>query len=224
MAGIGCASIWHAAVLGLILRSDNILFVKKLAGEETFLCPNMLSLVSCAGTTLNKCAILRIGMSTGSPLCRESHPLCTLKNPSVVYMITCRLKRGCSSMYRKKEKERKGILVLSGIRSFKHACEATQKGQRCETLTKAFFSSMYCEQRRLWQDAGCTGSPEPLLFDYDMSLLYFFLLGPVAKSNAMSACCSDGHRFNLRGLQNILSLRLVMKSFLQPFSPYLKLK
>ena len=55
-----------------------------------------------------------------SPLCRKSHPLCRLKNPTVVYMITYRLsfcktgvynvclliilERGCSSMYRKKER------------------------------------------------------------------------------------------------------------------------
>ena len=91
------------------------------AGEEKFRCPNTLSLVSFAGMTLNKCAVLRIGTLTGGPLCRESHPLCRLKNPTVVYMITCRLsscktgvynvhlfiilKRGCSSMYRKKERK-----------------------------------------------------------------------------------------------------------------------
>ena len=56
------------------------------AGEETFRCPNMLSLVSFAGMTLNKCAVLRIGALTGGPLCRESHLLCRLKNPTVVYM------------------------------------------------------------------------------------------------------------------------------------------
>ena len=133
--------------------------------RERFRWPNMLSLVSFAGTTLDKCAalrigtltggplcrerhpmyrlknltvtfilqnnvqctpahypreILRIGTLTGGPMCRESHPLCRLKNPTVVYMITCRLsscktgvcnarlfiflERGCSSMYRKKER------------------------------------------------------------------------------------------------------------------------
>ena len=81
--------------------------------------PSMLSLVSFAGMTLNKCAVLRIGTLTGGPLCRENHPLCMFKNPTVVYMITCRLsscktgvynvrlliilERGCSSMFRKKE-------------------------------------------------------------------------------------------------------------------------
>ena len=126
----------------------------------------MLSLVSFAGMTLDKCAVLRIGTLTGGPLCRESHPMCRLKNPTVafipqsrcvqctpahypreilrigtltggplckerypmcrlknptvVYMITCRfsfcktgvynvrlliiLERGCSSMYRRKER------------------------------------------------------------------------------------------------------------------------
>ena len=48
-------------------------------GEETFWCPNILSLVSFAGMTLNKCAVLWIGMLTGGPVQGES-PLCWLKN------------------------------------------------------------------------------------------------------------------------------------------------
>ena len=36
-------------------------------GEET-LCPNMLSLVSFAGMTLDKCMVLWIGTLTGCPL------------------------------------------------------------------------------------------------------------------------------------------------------------
>ena len=44
----------------------------------------MLSLVSFAGMTLDKCIVLRIGTLTGCPLCRESHPLCRLKNPTVI--------------------------------------------------------------------------------------------------------------------------------------------
>ena len=47
-------------------------------------CPNTLSLVSFAGMTLDKCIVLRIGTLTGCPLCRESHPLCRLKNPTVI--------------------------------------------------------------------------------------------------------------------------------------------
>ena len=84
------------------------------AGEENFWYPNMLSLVSFAGMTLNKCAVLRIGTLTGGSLCRESHPLCRLKNRTVVYMITYTLiqqnrcvqctpahnpRERCSSMY-----------------------------------------------------------------------------------------------------------------------------
>ena len=38
------------------------------AGEETFWCPNMLSLVSFAGMTLNKSAVLWIGTLTGGPV------------------------------------------------------------------------------------------------------------------------------------------------------------
>ena len=36
-----------------------------------------------AGLTLDKCVVLRIWMLTGCPLCRISHPLCRLKNPTV---------------------------------------------------------------------------------------------------------------------------------------------
>ena len=49
-----------------------------------FRCPNTLSLVSFAGMTLDKCIVLRIGTLTGCPLCMESHPLCRLKNPTVI--------------------------------------------------------------------------------------------------------------------------------------------
>ena len=34
--------------------------------------------------TLDKCIILQIGTLTGCPQCRESHPLCRLKNPTVI--------------------------------------------------------------------------------------------------------------------------------------------
>ena len=37
-------------------------------GEEIFWCPNMLSLVSFAGMTLSKCAVLWIGTLTGVPV------------------------------------------------------------------------------------------------------------------------------------------------------------
>ena len=43
-------------------------------GEETFWCPNMLSLVSFAGMTLNKCPVLWIGTLTGGPVQGESSP------------------------------------------------------------------------------------------------------------------------------------------------------
>ena len=45
---------------------------------------NTLSLVSFAGMTLDKCMVLRIGTLNGCPLCRESHPLCRLKNPMLI--------------------------------------------------------------------------------------------------------------------------------------------
>ena len=49
-----------------------------------FRSPNTLSLVSFVGMTPDKCIVLRIGTLTGCPLCRESHPLCRLKNPTVI--------------------------------------------------------------------------------------------------------------------------------------------
>ena len=45
------------------------------AGEETFWCPNMLSVVSFAGMTLNKGAVLWIGMLSGGPMQGESSPV-----------------------------------------------------------------------------------------------------------------------------------------------------
>ena len=62
-------------------------------------CPNTLSLVSFAVMTLNECTILQIGTLTGCPLCRESHPLCRLKNITVIYIyITCKLS-SCNPEY-----------------------------------------------------------------------------------------------------------------------------
>ena len=55
-----------------------------LSGRGKFRSPNTLSLVSFAGMTLDKCIVPRIGTLTGCPLCRESHPLCRLKNPTVI--------------------------------------------------------------------------------------------------------------------------------------------
>ena len=79
----------------------------------------------------------------------ESHPLCSLKNPTVVYMITCRLspcktgvynvrlliilERGCSSMYRKKERKKKATLNegvrIHGAIEIKHFCSIKRSGR-----------------------------------------------------------------------------------------------
>ena len=37
-----------------------------------------------SGMTLDKCILLQFGTLTGCPLCRESHPLCRLRNPTVI--------------------------------------------------------------------------------------------------------------------------------------------
>ena len=74
--------------------------------------------------TLDQCVILWIGTLTGCPLCRESHPLCRLKNPTVISIwllvgfrsatrsVQCTpagyaRKRAPGSIKTKKEKERK---------------------------------------------------------------------------------------------------------------------
>ena len=59
--------------------------------EEKFQCLNTLSLVSFAGMTLNKCAVLWFGTLTGCPLRRKS-PAVQVKEPySNLDMVTCRL-------------------------------------------------------------------------------------------------------------------------------------
>ena len=81
-----CA-LWSPAGKGLTYWLS---FVVSNCGFVTFplvswvRCPNTLSLVSFAGMTLYKCIVLRMGALTGCPLCRESHPLCRLKNPTVI--------------------------------------------------------------------------------------------------------------------------------------------
>ena len=65
---------------------------KILVSEHAF-----LSVIS--RMTLNKCAVLWIATLTGGPLCRESHPLCRLKKPTVVYMITCRFSSCKTGLY-----------------------------------------------------------------------------------------------------------------------------
>ena len=62
-------------------------------GEVSFWCRNMLSLVSFAGMTLNKCAVLWIGTVTRGPVQGESPPL-QVKEPysSFTWFI---LQNGC---------------------------------------------------------------------------------------------------------------------------------
>ena len=58
------------------------------AGEETFWCPNMLSLVSFAGMTLNKCAVLWIGTLTGGPVQGEPPPVLVKESHIQTYSRT----------------------------------------------------------------------------------------------------------------------------------------
>ena len=63
---------WLAHILASGARMSGLI---PAADEETFCCPNMLSLVSFAGMTLNKCAVLWIGTLTGGPVQGESPPV-----------------------------------------------------------------------------------------------------------------------------------------------------
>ena len=63
---------WLAHILASDARLAGLI---PAAGEITFWCPNMLSLVSFAGMTLNKCAVHWIGTLTGGPVQGESLPV-----------------------------------------------------------------------------------------------------------------------------------------------------
>ena len=63
---------WLAHILASGARLSGLI---PTAGEETLWCPNMLSLVSFAGMTLNKCAAFWIGTLTGGPVKGESPPV-----------------------------------------------------------------------------------------------------------------------------------------------------
>ena len=56
--------------------------------EEAFWCPKMLSLVSFAGMTLNKCAVLWIGTLTGGPVQGESPPVLVKESHIQTYSRT----------------------------------------------------------------------------------------------------------------------------------------
>ena len=61
---------------------------------------------------------------------------------------------------------RKETLVLCGLKSWKWACPATQKGQGCGSLSEASFNSLCCvsKQWRLWRD--CADAQARLSFCY----------------------------------------------------------
>ena len=63
---------WLAHILASGARLSGLIHA---AGEETFWCPNMLSSVSFAGMTLNKCAVLWIRTLTGGPVQGEPPPV-----------------------------------------------------------------------------------------------------------------------------------------------------
>ena len=76
---------WLAHILASGARMSGLM---PAAGEETFWCPNMLSLVSFAGMTLNKCAVLWIGTLTGGPVQGESPPVLVKESHIQTYSRT----------------------------------------------------------------------------------------------------------------------------------------
>ena len=76
---------WLAHILSSGARLSGLI---PAAGEETFWCPNMLSLVSFAGMTLNKCAVLWIGTLTGGPVLGESPPVLVKESHIQTYSRT----------------------------------------------------------------------------------------------------------------------------------------
>ena len=58
------------------------------AGEETFWCPNMVSYVTFAGMTLNKCAVLWIETLNGGPVQGESPPVLVKESHIQTYSRT----------------------------------------------------------------------------------------------------------------------------------------
>ena len=76
---------WLAHILASCVRMSGLI---PAAGEETFWCPNMLSLVSFAGMTLTKCAVLWIGTLTGGPVQGESPPVLVKNSYTQTYSRT----------------------------------------------------------------------------------------------------------------------------------------
>ena len=101
---------WLAHILASGARLSGLI---PKAGEETFWFPNMLSLVSFAGMTLNKCAVLWIGTLTGGPVQGESPPVLvkeshiqTYSRTSVcgsTYLLRCRLQKRPHLLKKKKK-------------------------------------------------------------------------------------------------------------------------
>ena len=78
-------ALWLVHILALAAR---LLGLIPAAGEETFWCPKMLSLVSFAGMTINKCAVLWIGAITGGPVQGESPPVLVKESHIQTYSRT----------------------------------------------------------------------------------------------------------------------------------------
>ena len=76
---------WLAHILASGARISGLI---PAAGEETFWCPNMLSLVSLAGMTLKKYAVLRIGTLTGGPVQGQSPPVLVKESHIQTYSRT----------------------------------------------------------------------------------------------------------------------------------------
>ena len=66
-----CTGLYEEHVCAITLKFGPVVQEKILFKDMSYL-------------ELDKCIVLRIGTLTRYPLCRESHPLCRLKNPTVI--------------------------------------------------------------------------------------------------------------------------------------------
>ena len=73
-----------SSVVGALVSSIFLVVVEVPGSRKISVSEHAFPYVSFAGMTLDKCAVLRIVTLTRCPLCRESHPLCRLKNPTVI--------------------------------------------------------------------------------------------------------------------------------------------
>ena len=85
----GKVNYWNQSIIGNFIHIVDIDFPNFSRNDANFpnsKGPGPIPKKGCESPemTLDKSIVLRIGRLTECPLCRESHPLCRLKNPTVI--------------------------------------------------------------------------------------------------------------------------------------------